>query len=222
MFLNSHITFFLIRLELKRKYVHTLSFLLALIPANPEVIKTFFSLIYINVTIPYFLYPLEKQFATYFELIGSKYNFAQFHCLDLDLWLANFKIFVSNFVWKDSVRLVDALQFASTLPHFSCQVSLHTDDLSENFGENIAQKWKKSTSCWRASLKKSMLKSSLFPSDYYWTYYYCGQVAYPSGCVVCQFCRDHGLVAAISSQFLCPRLTLFTLRVQPKPPCYAG
>ena len=76
---------FLIRLELKRKYVHRLSLLLALIPANPDVIKTFFSLIYINVTIPYFLYPLEKQFATYFELIGSKYNYAQFHYLDLDL-----------------------------------------------------------------------------------------------------------------------------------------
>ena len=85
MFLNSHITFFLIRLELKRKYIHTLSLLLALIPANPDVIKTFFSLIYTNVTIPYFLYTLEKHFATYFELIGSKYNYAQFYCLDLDL-----------------------------------------------------------------------------------------------------------------------------------------
>ena len=70
-----------------------------------------------------------------------------------------------------------------------------------------------------------MLKSSRFPSDHCGTYYYCGQVAYPSGkvaCVACQFCRDHGFVAAISSQFFCPRQTLFTLPVQPKPLCYAG
>ena len=42
----------------------------------------FFSLIYTNVTIPYFLTP--EWFQTYFELALP--------CLDLDLWLANFKI----------------------------------------------------------------------------------------------------------------------------------
>ena len=32
--------------------------LLGLIPANPDVVKTFFTLIYTNVTIPYLLYML--------------------------------------------------------------------------------------------------------------------------------------------------------------------
>ena len=66
MFLNSHITFFLIRLELKRKYIHTLSLLLALIPANPDVIKTFFSLIYTNFTIPYFFIYFRKTLRNVF------------------------------------------------------------------------------------------------------------------------------------------------------------
>ena len=34
---------------------------------------------------------------------GSEYNYAQFHCLDLHLWLANFKI-CQNFVWVTLVR----------------------------------------------------------------------------------------------------------------------
>ena len=39
----------------------------ALILASLDIVKTFFSLIYTNVTIPY-LYPLVKWFAMYFEL----------------------------------------------------------------------------------------------------------------------------------------------------------
>ena len=38
-----------------------ISLLLELIPGNPDVVKTFFNLIYTNVTIPY-LHPLEKWF----------------------------------------------------------------------------------------------------------------------------------------------------------------
>ena len=110
MFLNSHITFFLIRLELKRKYIHTLQVYCWLWFRQTQTLSKRFSAWFTQTSrFLIFLYTLEKHFATYFELIGSKYNYAQFYCLDLDLWLANFKIFVSNFVWKASVRLVDAL-----------------------------------------------------------------------------------------------------------------
>ena len=50
------------------------------------------SLIYTNVMILYFLYPLEKWFAKYLELVLSTIYCTQFHCLDLNLWLAYFKI----------------------------------------------------------------------------------------------------------------------------------
>ena len=44
--------------------------LLGLIPANPDVVKIFFSLIYTNVTIPC-LHALERWSTTYFELAVS-------------------------------------------------------------------------------------------------------------------------------------------------------
>ena len=49
-----------------------ISLLLAVIPANPDNVKTFFSLTYTNITIPqliHILYPLEKWFVTYFALV---------------------------------------------------------------------------------------------------------------------------------------------------------
>ena len=46
--------------------------------------------------VPYFLYPLEKWFAKYFELALSTNYYTQFHCLDLELWLLISK-FVSKF-----------------------------------------------------------------------------------------------------------------------------
>ena len=36
---------------------------------------------------------------------GSEYNYAQFYCLDLDLWMANFKM-SQNFFWVATVRVV--------------------------------------------------------------------------------------------------------------------
>ena len=39
-----------------------------------------FSLIYTNITMPYFLYTVRNVFLT-----CSEYNYAQFHCLDLNL-----------------------------------------------------------------------------------------------------------------------------------------
>ena len=48
--------------------------LLAVIPTNPDVVKSenIFQLeFYANVTIPYFLYPLKKWFAKYFKLALS-------------------------------------------------------------------------------------------------------------------------------------------------------
>ena len=33
-------------------------------------------------------------------------EYAKFYCLDLDLWLANFKICLKNFVWVASVHVV--------------------------------------------------------------------------------------------------------------------
>ena len=50
-----------------------ISLLLALILANPDIVKSdnIFSLIYTNVMIPYSLYLLEKWFTTYFELALS-------------------------------------------------------------------------------------------------------------------------------------------------------
>lgn len=44
--------------------------LLGLIPANADVVKTFYSLIYTNVTIPY-LHALERWLTTYLELALS-------------------------------------------------------------------------------------------------------------------------------------------------------
>ena len=44
--------------------------LLGLIPANPDVVTTFFRLIYTNVTIPC-LHASERWFTTYFELAVS-------------------------------------------------------------------------------------------------------------------------------------------------------
>ena len=63
--------------------------LMGLIPANSDVVKTFYSLIYTNVTIPY-LHALERWFTTYLEL--AEYNYEQFHCLDFDFGLVNFKV----------------------------------------------------------------------------------------------------------------------------------
>ena len=71
---------------------------------NPDVVKTFSSLIYTNVMIPY-LYPLGNWYATYFELALSTKLYV-FSCLDLDLWIANFKIFVSFYVWMALVHVV--------------------------------------------------------------------------------------------------------------------
>ena len=51
-----------------------ISLLLALILANAVVVKIFLSLIYTNFLNPY-LYPLEKWFATYFELSTIMRNF---------------------------------------------------------------------------------------------------------------------------------------------------
>ena len=48
--------------------------LLALLPTNPDVVKSenIFQLeLYANVKIPYFLYPLEKWFVKYFKLALS-------------------------------------------------------------------------------------------------------------------------------------------------------
>ena len=65
---------------------------------------------YTNVAIPYFFTSLKKWFATYFELALKLYNYAQFHCLDLDLWLVNFKICLKilsdwpPFVWSHTAR----------------------------------------------------------------------------------------------------------------------
>ena len=65
--------------------------LLCLIPANSEVVKTFYSLIYTNVTIPY-LHALERWFTKYLEL--TEYNYGKIHCLDFDFGLVDFKIYL--------------------------------------------------------------------------------------------------------------------------------
>ena len=66
-------------------------FLLALIPANRDVVKTFFILMYTNVMSPYvyvIVYPLQKWFATYFKCDWP------------------IKKLVSFFHWGASVRVV--------------------------------------------------------------------------------------------------------------------
>ena len=61
-----------------------------------QIVENFFTAVFDSaIMIPcvyVILYPLEKWFTSYFELMLWVQNYAQFHCLDLDLWLANFKI----------------------------------------------------------------------------------------------------------------------------------
>ena len=75
--------------------------------ANPDVVKTFFNMIYTNIMIIYFLYPLENWLATYFELaLSTKLCAISLSWFRKHLWLANFKICLIFHVWLASVRVV--------------------------------------------------------------------------------------------------------------------
>lgn len=60
---------------------------LKLITANPENVKTFVSLIYTKITIPYSYFISFGKMVCDVFWTGPENNYAQFHCLCLDLWL---------------------------------------------------------------------------------------------------------------------------------------